>query len=338
MNDLGRHTVFEPLLPAAQADAMVRLCERFGSYKMYSEEPTFEGIGKGLPARWDAARNFVRTGGRFARTEPLHVLASRTNYFRETYAYGDEVRIAGIEPFLRHEGLVEAARRLYGRPVIEPAIVYANLLVPGQELAVHTDVPEFRGVSRLRHPQWLLVVMRHSGLFEEWRMPIATAVSWFHDCAGGEFAFYPNGPDAPPVAHPVRFNTAILLDTDTIFHGVDRVAETSETVDRLKPGMHLRFAGGDTWSVEDAEGTSVALYHWRDLRFSVSWKAYCFRDAAERRAWRTRADDLRVEDVVDRLVDDLRARGRIEGERPGDLTLVDLLIDEYVRFPAPAAR
>ncbi len=338
MNDLGRHTVFEPLLPAAQADAMVRLCERFGSYKMYSEEPTFEGIGKGLPARWDAARNFVRTGGRFARTEPLHVLASRTNYFRETYAYGDEVRIAGIEPFLRHEGLVEAARRLYGRPVIEPAIVYANLLVPGQELAVHTDVPEFRGVSRLRHPQWLLVVMRHSGLFEEWRMPIATAVSWFHDCAGGEFAFYPDGPDAPPVAHPVRFNTAILLDTDTIFHGVDRVAETSETVDRLKPGMHLRFAGGDTWSVEDAEGTSVALYHWRDLRFSVSWKAYCFRDAAERRAWRTRADDLRVEDVVDRLVDDLRARGRIEGERPGDLTLVDLLIDEYVRFPAPAAR
>jgi hypothetical protein len=338
MNDLGRHTVFEPLLPAAQADAMVRLCERFGSYKMYSEEPTFEGIGKGLPARWDAARNFVRTGGRFARTEPPHVLASRTNYFRETYAYGDEVRIAGIEPFLRHEGLVEAARRLYGRPVIEPAIVYANLLVPGQELAVHTDVPEFRGVSRLRHPQWLLVVMRHPGLFEEWRMQIAAAVSWFHDCAGGEFAFYPDGPDAPPVAHPVRFNTAILLDTDTIFHGVDRVAETSETVDRLKPGMHLRFAGGDTWSVEDAEGTSVALYHWRDLRFSVSWKAYCFRDEAERRAWRTRADDLRVEDVVDRLVDDLRARGRIEGERPGDLTLVDLLIDEYVRFPAPAAR
>jgi len=337
MNDLGRHTVFDPLLSASQADAMVRLCERFGSYKMYSEEPTFEGIGKGLPARWDAARNFVRTGGRFGRSEPPHVLASRTNYFRETYAYGDEVRIAGIEPFLRHEGLVEAARRLYGRPAIEPAIVYANLLVPGQELAVHTDVPEFRGVSRLRHPQWLLVVMRHSGLFEEWRMPIATAVSWFHDCAGGEFAFYPDGPDAPPVAHPVRFNTAILLDTDTIFHGVDRVAETLETVDRLKPGMHLCFADGDTWSVEDAEGTSVALYHWRDLRFSVSWKAYCFRDEAERRAWRTRADDLRVEDVVDRLVDDLRARGRIEGERPGDLTLVDLLIDEYVRFPAPAA-
>jgi hypothetical protein len=337
MNDRRPHTAFDPLLSTADAAAMVRLCERFDSYKMYSEEPTFEGIGKGLPARWDAARNFVRTGGRFARSEPLHVLASRTNYFRETYAYGEEVRIAGVEPFLHHAGFVEAAQRLYGRPVIEPAIVYANLLVPGQELAVHTDVPEFRGVNRLRHPQWLLVVMRHSGLFEDWRMPIATAVSWFHDCAGGEFAFYPDGPDGRPIAHPVRFNTAILLDTDTIFHGVDRVAETTEPVDRLQPGMRLRFAGGDTWRVEDAEGTAVARYRWRDLRFSVSWKAYCFRDEAERRAWRTRADDLRVEDVVDRLVDDLRARGRIAGERPGDLTLVDLLIDEYVRFPAPAA-
>jgi hypothetical protein len=296
------HTAFDPLLSAADADALVRLCERFGSYKMYSEEPTFEGIGKGLPARWDAARNFVRTGGRFARTEPLHVLAARTNYFRETYAYGEEVRIAGIEPFLHHDGFVAAARRLHGRPVIEPAIVYANLLVPGQELAVHTDVPEFRGVNRMRHPQWLLVVMRHSGLFEEWRMPIATAVSWFHDCDGGEFAFYPDGADAPPVAHPVRFNTAILLDTDTVFHGVDRVAETAEAVDRLKPGMRLRFAGDGAWHVEDAEGTAVARYDWRDLRFSVSWKAYCFRDEAERRAWRTRTDDLRVEDVLDRLV------------------------------------
>src|SRR5690349_19844814 len=141
------HFAFDPLLSPAGAATMVRICESFGSFKMYSEEPTFAGIGEGLPARWDAVRNFVKTVGRF------------------------------------------------GRPVIEPAIVYANLLVPGQELAVHTDVPEFRGVSRKQHPQWLIVAMHHSGLFEPWRMPIATGVSWFHDCSGGEFAFYPDGAD-----------------------------------------------------------------------------------------------------------------------------------------------
>jgi hypothetical protein len=330
------HFAFDPLLSPDGAATMVRICEQFGSFKMYSEEPTFAGIGEGLPARWDAVRNFVKTGGRFGRDEPLQVLAARTNYFRETYAYGTDERVDGIAPFLRHDGFMEAARELFGRPVIEPAIVYANLLVPGQELAVHTDVPEFRGVNRQRHPQWLIVVMHHSGLFESWRMPIATGVAWFHDCAGGEFAFYPDGAEAAPVAHPVRYNTALLMDTDSVFHGVDRVAETSGSVERLRPGMRLRCAGDGRWCMTDGDET-IAEYRWNELRYSVSWKAYCFADADEQRAWREKADDLTVEAVVDRLVADLRARGAIRGDRPSDTVLVDLLIDAYVRYPAPAA-
>ena len=84
-------------------------------------------------------------------------------------------------------GQAQAAKgEEHGRPVVEPQIAYANLMVPGQELAVHTDVPEFRGVSRKTHPQWLCVAMHHSGLFDDWRMPIATGVAWFHDCDGGD--------------------------------------------------------------------------------------------------------------------------------------------------------
>ena len=335
---MSTHAYFslDPLLPAAQADAMVRLCERFGSYGMYSEEPTFAGIGQGLPARWDAARNFVRSGGRFGRSEPVALLAARTNYFRETYAYGEEIYIEGIQPFLHHDGFVAAARKLHGRPLIEPAIVFANLLVPGQELAVHTDVPEFRGVSRKTHPQWLIVAMRHSELFEAWRMPIATGIAWFHTCAGGELAFYPNGADAPPVAHPVRYNTALLLDTDTVFHGVDRLAETDAPVDRLRPGLRLAFAGDGLWQLVD--GTqAVARYRWEDLRFSVSWKAYCFADEDDRRRWRERSDDLTVDVVLDRMLADMRERGVIDGARPADDVLVDLIIDTYIRYPAPAA-
>ena len=325
---------FDPLFSPARAEAMVNLCERFGSYGMYSEEPTFTGLGQGLPARYDAVRNFIRSGGRFGRTEPLHVLAARTNYFRETYAYGEEVYIDGIEPFLRHEGFVEAARRLHCRPVIVPAIVFANILVPGQELAVHTDVGEFRGINRKKHPQWLVVAMRHSRLFEDWRIPIATGVAWFHDCSGGEFAFYPDGSEAPPVAHKVRYNTAVLLDTDSVFHGVDRVGESGAAVDRLRPGMRLRFDDHRQWSLRDGEQV-VKRYPWEALRFSVSWKAYCFADEEERRAWFEHRDDLEVEAVVDRLVDDLRARGKIDGDRPADHELVDLIVDEYIRYPAP---
>jgi hypothetical protein len=323
------HRTFDPLLSPGEAEAMPRLCERFGAYRTYAEEPTFAGIGEGLPARYDAVRNYLRAAGRL---DPA--LAARTNYFRETYAYGDEVRITGVEPFLHHSGFVEAARVLYGRPVVEPAIVYANLLLPGQELAVHSDVPEFRGANRLRHPQWLIVAMHHSGLFDAWRMPIATAVAWFHGCRGGEFVFYPDGPAAPPVALPVRHNTAILLDTDTVFHGVARLAETDQPIDHVRPGMQLRFAADGWWELVEGE-RRVARYPWADLRFSVSWKAYCFADEAERRAWREHSDDLPVDTVVGRLVAELRRRGRFDGDPPSGQDLVDLIVDEYIPYPPP---
>jgi len=330
------YSAFDPLLSDADAAEMVKLCERFGSYGMYSEEPTFAGIGAGLPARYDAVRNFILSGGRFGRREPLEKAAARTNYFRESYAYGDEVLAPGIEPFLDHEGFVEAARSLFGRPLVEPAIVFANLLVPGQELAIHTDVPEFRGINRKRHPQWLIVAMHHSKLFDEWRMPIATGVAWFHDCKGGEFAFYPDGAAGAPVAHEVRYNTALLLDTDSVFHGVDRVAESSSIpVDGLKPGMRLVFRGNGEWAVVDKE-TELRRYRWSELRFSISWKAYCFADEAERVAWREHADDLSVQAVVDRMVDDLRARGVIRGDLPPDRELVETIIDSYVHYPRAA--
>jgi hypothetical protein len=328
------YTHFDPLFSEADAASMITLCERFGSYGMYSEEPTFAGmIGEGLPARYDAVRNFIRTGGRFGRVDELAKLAARTNYFRESYAYGNEICAAGVEPFLHHPGFVEAARQLYGRPVIEPAIVFANLLVPGQELAVHTDVGEFRGINRKRHPQWLIVAMHHSGLFEGWRMPIATGVAWFHDCKGGEFAFYPDGASGAPVALPVRYNTAVLLDTDSVFHGVDRVAANDSPVDRLLPGMRLVFDGERRWRIVHGDQT-VGRYRWEDLRFSISWKAYCFADEDEHRRWREHSDDVSVEEVVDRLVADLRQRGVID-ERPSDGDLVEIIIDAYIRFPAP---
>ena len=326
---------FDPLLSADEARGMVELCHRYGAYKMYSEEPTFPGLlGEGLPARYDAARNFLKTGGRFGAHESIETLAARTNYFRESYAYGDDVRITGIEPFLHHEGFRRAARELYDRPVIVPAIVYANLLVPGQELAVHSDVPEFRGANRTKHPQWLLVAMHHSKLFDDWRMPIATGVAWFHDCDGGEFAFYPEGPEGQPVALGVRFNTAVLLDTDSVFHGVDRVAEKSRPIKPLLPGMKLRAAGGRRWQIVDNEGV-VDEYDWSDLRFSISWKAYCFADERERAAWHAHGDDLTVEFAVARLLDDLRERGKVSTRAPADHELINLLIDEYIPYPPP---
>ena len=330
---------FDPLLDAAAADAMVRIAERHGSYATYGAESATEEAGQrrfapAIAQRYDAAMNFVRTGGRFGRREEPAVLAARTNYFRETYYY-EKPRAAGIEPFLQHEGFLEGARRVHGRALVVPSIVYANLLLPGQELAVHTDVPEFRGANRTALPQWLMVVMHHAGLFDAWRRPIATAVAYFNDCVGGELAFYPDGPDAPAATLPARHNTAVLMDTDSVFHGVDRV-RGDDAVPPFRRGMQLEFEGDGRWRLFDGPET-LARYRWDQIRYSVSWKAYCYEDEADRRRTEQHEDDLDLARILAILEDDLRRRGRLAGARPDEDEFARLLIDVYVRFPASSA-
>ncbi len=326
------YQLFDPLLPSEQADAMLRLCERFGSYGTYSEEAIEDDFGASVSQRHDAALNFVKTGGRFGRKEDVRTLVARTNYFREEYAY-DRPLVDGIEPFLRFEGFLEAARKIHGRPIVEPSIVYANLLIPGQELAIHTDVPEFRGVNRRNDPQWLMVAMHHSGLFDRWRMPIATGVAWFGQPRGGEFAFYPDGPHAPARTLDVKHNTAIVLDTDSVFHGVDRVTERHAEMPAMGPDVRLVHEGRRRWRLEE-HGELLGRYDWNDLRFSVSWKAYCYADEAERRMVEEHSDDLGRKQVLDGLVADLRIRGRLGDTVPSDDELARTLIDEYIAFPS----
>ncbi len=93
---LHEYVLFDPLFSDAAASGMVRLCERFGGYGMYSAEN--EGgseVGDGLTQRHDAVLNYLKAGGMRGAGEPVSVLAARTNYFREEYAYGTK---ALIEP------------------------------------------------------------------------------------------------------------------------------------------------------------------------------------------------------------------------------------------------
>ncbi|WP_436793698.1 hypothetical protein [Actinospongicola halichondriae] len=335
----ARISTFDPLLGGADADAMLELCRTFGDgasqragYGMYSNEGFDTGYAPKLAQRIDTILNYLADhadSGLDTRT-----LAARTNYFRETYAYGEEIAAPGVEAFYRHDGLVAAASELFdGRPIVEPAIVYANILVPGQVLTVHTDVPEFRGASRKTTPQWLLVVMHHSGLFESWRMPIATAIAYFGQDEGGMLRYYPDGHDQPPAHFPTGHDTAILLDTDSVFHAVELVTGPGEDeVARLAPGMRL-VADGDDWVVRSDDTDEVVRYRDRDIRFSVSWKAYCFADEAERDAWRVHGDDLSLDDILTTLEDDLRDRGALVGDRPEEHDFARLLIATHIAFP-----
>jgi hypothetical protein len=178
-----------------------------------------------------------------------------------------------------------------------------------------------------------MVVMLHSGLFEAWRMPIATGISYFGDAAGGALSFWPDGAAGAVELIEPRHNMAVVTDTDRAFHGVDRVGSGDEPAPPVASGMVMvpRTDGG--WTLRDADSVA-AVYGPGEVRFSVSWKAYCFADENERRAWATHTDDLTLDQILDTLVADLVDRGVIAGRPDDERALARELVNGYIRFPA----
>jgi hypothetical protein len=112
------------------------------------------------------------------------------------------------------------------------------------------------------------------------------------------------------------------------------VADGGRAIPRIRPGAELVFAGDGSWRVE-LGGETLARHRWGEIRFSVSWKAWCFADAAEERAVREHRDDVTRAKALATLVADLRARGKLGEETLPDRELALRIIEEYIRFPEP---
>lgn len=328
-----KYSHLAPFLPAGDADAMLRIAESFGSFGTYADEASSAGLGEQLPQRFDVGLHYLDAGidGGGNEDDPATAV-SRTNYFRETYAYGSDIQAEGIQAFLEHPLVKASASEISGCDYIVPAIVYANLLLPGQELAIHTDVPEFRGANRKVLPQWLLVCMLHSGLFKEWRIPILTCVSWFGNPQGGAFTFYPDGPAGTRHSIPAAHNSAIMIDTDQVYHGVERVNSVLPDLPLIGKETRLHHCSNDQWQLREAD-TILAEYTWPQLRYSISWKAYCFADKEQENLWRQGGDELTLDIILTKMESELRRRGALTGERPEPTQFALLLVQQFVHFP-----
>lgn len=313
---------------------MLRLCESISPYGLYTSERVEHPINVGLAERHDVMAHYLRYGNRLGVGGPVKEMARRTNYFRGELAYGQR-RHPEAGRVLDHPALLAAARNTHGLPLVVPNIVFANVVVPGQELAPHTDVPEFLGCNRKTMPQWLVVVMLRSGLFEPWRIKIATGVTWLTQGVGGAFVCWPNDVDGPAHEVSADANTAFMVDNCSVVHAVDRFGPPDTELPPLKPGMKLNLSIDGESVVTDTDGCEVVRYSIEDLRVALVWKAYCFADAAEQRRWERAEDHLPIEFVIERIVDDLRNRGRLHGEVEIGPELGRLMIDEYVRYPIP---
>ena len=241
-------------------------------------------------------------------------------WFRQDFALRGEALVEGAEAILHNPHFLGAARSLAGSgAVVRPTSVYVNLMAPTPfPFTPHLDVPAFRGVTRDHHPIWLLKVMKTSQLFERWRTKILTAVSWFYGGPGGDFHYWPEGPDGPvAVESPPFVDVAVVADNEATFHGVGPVGPPDA---RLLGGLtrESRFVRGERgWDARDAAGTTLAHVDDADVRITVSWKADVFADEDAARRADAGEDSLDLGTVVDVLLADLRARG-VAATRPDD--------------------
>lgn len=260
--------------------------------------------------------------------------------FRGNWAQPGEV-LAGVEPLLHNDRFVDAARRLFDAGIVRPTTVYVNLThqMPFPQGPGHTDVPSFRGFDRSTYPITFLTLMGLSGLFEDARVKVATAVSWFYRGRDGGFEYWPGGPDAPSTVHEGDiWNTGVVADNDFMWHRARAVGHPRDGLELLSLDAELVPRGGGWAIVQD--GAERRRFPRDELRVSLSWKAIAFVDEAERRRHDGHTADLSVSEVLRRFEADLQARGRrvkIPDDPFRDPGFIGVLHDEYVRTPATRA-
>lgn len=260
-------------------------------------------------------------------------------WFRRDFALFGEALVPGAGLILDNGRFVDAAHRVFGADaVVRPSTVYVNVMLPSVAPFVpHLDVPAFRGFTRADHPLWLMKVMIDAGLFEPWRIKLATAVSWFYEGQGGGFHYWADGPEGPEgIIEPPFRNVAVLSDNERTYHGVAPVGgpESPFVKGLTRDSLLHRVDGG--WEMRDGDrvigsGTDA------EARLTVSWKAEVFADRDELARAEGHADDLTLDMVVDTFLADLRARGldvRPPDDPHLDRTWIKALSDAYGR-PAP---
>ncbi|MEM7143273.1 MAG: hypothetical protein AAF548_19810 [Actinomycetota bacterium] len=296
----------------------------------------------------DAVRTLVEGAGpyvalaRTAKTEDEEAETGRAAvafvppWFRRDLVTAGEVRVDGAEVIRDNPAFVDAALGVFPDSTIaEPTTVYVNVMAPTPfPFVAHVDIPVFRHADRWNTPVWLLHAMLRSGLFEDRRVKLATAVAWFYDGDGGAFHYWPDGPDGEAhVEAPPFGNVAVVADNEQVFHGVGSLGDRA----KAHPGSLTIDAtmehSGDAWSILDPE--PVATHDPADIRITISWKAEVFADDAERDAVRA-GGDVPIGMIVDRFRTDLHAKG-IAHATPDDPfhdnAWTDLL---QATYPSPA--
>jgi hypothetical protein len=247
-----------------------------------------------------------------------------------TYYNGGQPNPDGVDPpwflvepdsalIIDNPNWIVAAREAFGAGIVHPIRCVVNLNPSAPASPPHLDLPVFRGFSAPRIPIWLLMCMSHSRLFLDWLVPLASGIAWFWRGQGGEFEYWPDGSDGAPASENAPlWNVGVMSDNEAMWHRVGAIgpAECQSELAGGVPGTAQMHCADVGWEIRDADRV-VASYGAEDVRISIVWKGYVFKDEAHLASFEDSAYDLDLDLVVEIFRDNLAARG-LPSHRPTD--------------------
>lgn len=240
-------------------------------------------------------------------------------WFRNFWALGGKLVFEGAEPFFHNPNFIEAARRSFGAEVIRPWAMMTNLNFPAAGAPPHLDLPFFRGLNNREVPGWMLTPMGYSGLFHEWAIPVASAITWFYDGPGGDFEYWPDGLDAPSLTvRPPYSNTSVVADNEYMYHRVGATGLPDEywAKDSVPYHARLALAASGDWELRHGDAV-LATLPYPKVRLSVLWKGFCFQTQAMADSYDDHSHDLTPAKVAEIFCEDLAQRG-VAFAKPAD--------------------
>lgn len=242
-----------------------------------------------------------------------------------TTGYGETFRAIVIDGRDTAAGvpaeLLDAAREVSGRPEAVAFRAQANLMLPGQGLGRHTDVPEFRGARRWQFPDWLLVAMLHSGRYHDRRLEVISALLWPAATSGGDLRVF-DGDDRELLASfPPEPGAAVAFDTCLLPHDVDRVPGREV---RVGYGDRIAATGDGRWCLARVGASTVTLAR-DEVRASVLVKVAVFADEADRDSWFAGPD-------ADDPLDQEQVIAELAAGIPGGVDGHQELVDHFVPY------
>ncbi len=184
--------------------------------------------------------------------------------------------------------------------------LFVNLMLPGESLALHRDVPEFWGLGHYNAPHWLLHLMANSSLFDNFRLPLATCVYWVSAPPGGDLILQLHAGFEEHIQ--AQSNDAVIFDADAIPHRVAPVGGGATARALTRDNATLSSSGLDGWELTSSAG--CLKFPSEALRISMVYKASCL--CAVERCW-ANGSPISLESAVFQLASSLEYEDKIGG-------------------------